>query len=158
MKIIPSAPQKKSLTNSSKKESVKAKSGSFMKMIDDNSEEEMIIASIFSDPDTVLNNLSLLAEEVDRLGEELSEKPLPENFNKYKKHIKLLLKSVTKNVEIQEITARVGITRTKLYRTAQAIDQALADLAEKILFDEKNRMDILKLTGHLKGLILDLLA
>ncbi|MGL4388117.1 MAG: DUF327 family protein [Brevinema sp.] len=158
MKIIPNAPQKKTLFSSSKKSTSKSETSSFMKMIGESSEDDLIIANLFSDPDAILNNISLLAEEVDRLGEELSETPLPENFNRYKKHIKLLLKSVSKNIEIKEITARVGITRTKLYRTAEAIDQGLADLAEKILFDEKNRMDILKLTGHLKGLILDLLA
>ncbi|MGL4561436.1 MAG: DUF327 family protein [Brevinema sp.] len=159
MKITPDTINKKqSLSTQLKKNTSKTSPSSFMEMIHESSGDESILETLFSEPDSVLSNISVLAEELDRLGAELSEKPLPENFNRYKKHIRLLLKGVGRNIEIKEITARVGFTRTKLFRTAQAIDQVLADLADKILCDEKNRMDILKLTGHLKGLILDLFA
>lgn len=159
MKIIPGSSKKNSLLSNSKKtQQTIAPKSSFITLIDESSTEESILETLFSEPDSILSNISVLAEELDKIGQELAEKPLPENFNRYKKHIRFLLKGVGKNMEIKEITARAGFTRTKLFRTAQAIDQALADLADKILFDEKNRMDILNLTNHLKGLILDLFA
>lgn len=157
MKIIPNSSNKARSTNlGSSKKQAPITTNSFSTMIDEYADDS-ILASIFSEPDHILSNISVLADELDRIGQELAEKPLPETFFRYKKHIRLLLKGIGKNVEIKEITARSGLTRTKLFRTAQAIDEVLADLAQKILNDEKNRIEILQLTNQLQGLVLDIL-
>lgn len=159
MKIIPhsSSNTKKTSQRTNHKKTQSTSIQSFLTMIDEINDEP-ILESIFREPDMILSNISILAEELDRIGQELAEKPLPENFIRYKKHIRLLLKGVSKNIEIREITARVGLTRTKLFRTAQAIDQLLADLAQKILSEEKSRIEILSLTNQLKGLIIDIIT
>ncbi|MGL5955795.1 MAG: DUF327 family protein [Brevinema sp.] len=130
---------------------------SFSQLIEEQPEES-ILESLFSESDHTLSNISVLGEELDKIGQELAEKPLPEIFYKYKKHIRLLLKGAGRNTVIQETTGRSGLTRMKLFRTAQAIDQTLGALAQRILNDEKNRIEILKLTDQLKGLILDILT
>ncbi len=157
MKIISSRESKSSsLTSSSRSKSKTISLSAFSKMVDT---EEPILETLFStSSDDALSNISVLAEEIDKLGQELAEKPLPETFNRYKKHIRLLLKGAGNNLEIREITGRSGMTRTKLFRTAQAIDDTLAQLAQKILNDEKNRIEILKLTNHLQGLIVDIIS
>ena len=161
MKIIPNyktnTSSVKSSSSRSSKKSAPMSATSFSKMVED-TPDEPILESIFSEPDHVLSNISVLADELDKIGQELAEKPLPEVFNRYKKHIRLLLKGASRNMEIRETTARSGLTRTKLFRTAQAIDEALAELAKRILNDEKNRMDILKITNQLQGLILDIIT
>ncbi|MGL4367477.1 MAG: DUF327 family protein [Brevinemataceae bacterium] len=159
MKIIPSSSSKTKKIDfptlgTKKKSSTQA---SFLQLIDHGSDEP-ILETLFSEPEQLLNNISLIGEELDKLGKELAEKPLPETFFRYKKHIRVLLKGAGRNMEMKETTARSGLTRTKLFYTVQIIDQMLGELADKILNDEKNRIEILKLTNHLKGLILDILA
>ncbi|MGL4677646.1 MAG: DUF327 family protein [Brevinema sp.] len=156
MKIINTEKSKKSFLSSPSK-SKNISPSSFSQMIEEHPEES-ILDSLFSESDHALSNISVLAEELDKIGQLLAEKPLPENFYQYKKHIRLLLKGAGRNMVIQETTGRSGLTRTKLFRTAQAIDQTLGALAQRILNDEKNRIEILKLTDQLKGLILDILT
>ncbi|SFB78142.1 Protein of unknown function [Brevinema andersonii] len=129
----------------------------FLHMMDDINDEP-ILEQMLHNSDEVLNNISLLGEELDKIGRELAEKPLPENFARYKKYIRLMVKGIVKNSITKEITARVGLTRTKLFKISQQIDQTLADLAQRILNDERNRIDILNLTDKLKGLILNILT
>ncbi len=156
MKIISSRDARNSASTASTKSKQKTLSlSAFSKMVDT---EEPILESLFSASDDALSNISVLAEEIEKIGQELSEKPMPETFNRYKKHIRLLLKSVGNNMEIRETTGRVGMTGTRLFRTTQDIDSALSQLAQKILSDEKNRIDILQLTNHLQGLILNILT
>lgn len=158
MKIIPNRNLKNNPTSlNSAKKNIPLSTLSFSQIIEEHTDEP-ILESIFSEPDFVLNNISILAEELEKIGQELAEKPLPEIFNKYKKHIRLLLKGVGRNTHIKESTGKSGLTRTKLFRTAQAIDSILADLAQRILNDEKNRIEILKLTNQLQGLVLDIIA
>ncbi|MDK2817869.1 MAG: DUF327 family protein [Spirochaetota bacterium] len=157
MKIIPHGSNKNHPAKLKSSKTKAMSSTSFSKMIED-TPDEPILESLFSNPDHVLSNISVLADELDKIGQELAEKPLPEIFNRYKKHIRLLLKGAIRNIEIRETTARSGLTRTKLFRTAQAIDEALAQLAQRILNDEKNRMEILKITNQLQGLILDIIT
>lgn len=158
MRIINSRESKNtSLSSKSKSKSTEKtiSLSAFSQMVDI---EEPLLESIFSEPEYALSNASVLAEELDKLGQELAEKPLPETFNRYKKHIRLLLKGIGKNLEIHETTGRLGLTRTSLLRTVQSIDESLSELAHRILNDEKNRIDILKLTNHLQGLILDIIT
>ena len=157
MKIIPHGSNKNHPAKLKSSKTKAMSSTSFSKMIED-TPDEPILESLFSNPDHILSNISVLADELDKIGQELAEKPLPEIFNRYKKHIRLLLKGAIRNIEIRETTARSGLTRTKLFRTAQAIDEALAQLAQRILNDEKNRMEILKITNQLQGLILDIIT
>ncbi len=156
MKIISSMEARNSKSTSSTKSKQKTLSlSAFSKMVDT---EEPILETLFSASDDALSNISVLAEEIDKIGQELVEKPLPETFNRYKKHIRLLLKSVANNTEIRETVGRVGMTGTRLLRTTQDIDDTLSQLAQKILSNEKSRIDILQLTNHLQGLILNILS
>ncbi len=142
-------------TSSTKSKQKTLSLSAFSKMVDT---EEPILETLFSASDDALSNISVLAEEIDKIGQELVEKPLPETFNRYKKHIRLLLKSVANNTEIRETIGRVGMTGTRLLRTTQDIDDTLSQLAQKILSNEKSRIDILQLTNHLQGLILNILS
>ncbi len=142
-------------TSSTKSKQKTLSLSAFSKMVDT---EEPILETLFSASDDALSNISVLAEEIDKIGQELVEKPLPETFNRYKKHIRLLLKSVANNTEIRETVGRVGMTGTRLLRTTQDIDDTLSQLAQKILSNEKSRIDILQLTNHLQGLILNILS
>lgn len=157
MRIISGTTRQKNIPSHSSPTKTEKSKKSFLHMMDDINDEP-ILELMLNNTDEVLNNISLLGEELDKIGRELAEKPLPENFARYKKHIRLMVKGIVKNSITKEITARVGLTRTKLFKISQQIDQTLADLAQKILNDERNRIDILNLTDKLKGLILNILA
>ena len=70
----------------------------------------------------------------------------------------MFVQAVQNNIEVNERTSRFSLQRgTTLYRTFESIDENLSDLAQKILSQEKNRMNVLNLVSSIKGLIIDLL-
>ncbi len=159
MKILnskESAAAKLSAKSSSSSTAVKT-STPFSQIINENHADEAVLERIFADPDTVLNRFSELAEEIDKLGSELVEKQTPEVFNKYKKHIRLLVKGIEKNSELIK-TSAPNFTSRRYFTTVSAIDEVLSDLAGKILKGERDRIVMLQLTNQMHGLVLDLLA
>lgn len=156
MKILSSLEtQQKPLGTSRKKNS--SKTGSFSRLLREQETGDILVEELFAHPDKILENVFLLSEELERAGTELAEQPTPEHFARYKKYIGLVIKSALKNMEVEIKTAQ-RLRRITEYKTVQEIDTVLGDLARRILADEKNRVDILNLTNHLKGLILSLLA
>ncbi|MGL5720845.1 MAG: DUF327 family protein [Brevinema sp.] len=156
MRIIPSF---ESLTSSVKQRSRKKSESvrGFSRLIETSQPDDHVLDSIFEDNDRVLENIYVLAEEMEKAGEELSEKPTPENFARYKKYVSLIVKGTLRNMKIEERQVRT-LSTPRIYKTVQDIDESLADLASRILGDEKSRLTLLQLTSHIKGLVMSLLA
>jgi len=110
-----------------------------------------------SDEEYNESNITKLANLIDRFGEKLSSNPTIENFNSYKKAIKLLLQLLKKNFETRETLSKMSLSKQKLYKTVEIIDQNLFELGNMILCQEKNRLSYLKLIQNIKGLIIDLI-
>jgi uncharacterized protein YaaR (DUF327 family) len=51
----------------------------------------------------------------------------------------------------------MSLSKQKLYKTVEIIDQNLFELGNMILSQEKNRLSYLKLIQNIKGLIVDLI-
>jgi len=125
-----------------------------LKNISENTPSELTefeLENISSDDIKNLTNL------IEKLGNDLSDSPTIENFNSYKKALKLLIEMVKKNFENKETISRISLSKQKLYKTIEVIDQNLSKIAELILCQEKNRLSYLNLTNNIKGLIVDLL-
>ncbi|MGL5253503.1 MAG: DUF327 family protein [Brevinema sp.] len=156
MRIIPSFDNSpSSIKQRSRKQSGSVKG--FSRLIESTQPDEQVLDSIFEDDDRVLENIYMLAEEMEKAGEDLSEKPTPEHFAKYKKYVSLIVKSTLRNMRIQERHVR-SFANPRIFKTVQDIDESLADLAGRILGDEKSRLVLLQLTTHIKGLVMSLLA
>lgn len=138
-----------------KKERPAEKSGaSFLDALQgmDSSTEVSIDPSSVSSDD--LKNLAGLIEQI---GDQLSNNPTPENFNRYKNHIRLFIHVLQENFEVKDTISRISFAKQKLYKTVESIDENLSVLAQQILSGEKNRMNHLKLINNIKGLIIDLM-
>jgi uncharacterized protein YaaR (DUF327 family) len=103
------------------------------------------------------SDLQNLAGIIQQMGESLSNNPTPENFNHYKKHIKLFITLLQDNFEIKDTISRISFSKQKLYKTVENVDAGLSELAQLILTGEKNRLSYLKLVNNIKGLIIDLI-
>lgn len=102
-------------------------------------------------------DLKSLAGRIGELGENLSNNPSPDSFNQYKKHIRLFLKVLGKNQELNIIKVRTKKARLEDRVLIEEIDRDLAEMAQLILSNEQNRLSYLKLTNNIRGLIIDLM-
>ncbi len=110
------------------------------------------------DPQSVVEqDVKNLAAMIEQYGEDLTNNPTPENFLRYKQHIKSFINIIKNNFEIKNISSRKGFTSQKLYLTIENLDEKLNDLAQLVLSREQNRISYLKLTDNIKGLIIDLI-
>ncbi len=103
------------------------------------------------------DDLKNLAGLIEQGGESLSNNPNPDNFNSYKKHIKLFISILKDNYEVKDTISRISFSKQKLYKTVETIDENLSKLAGMVLSNEKNRLNYLKLVNNIKGLIIDLI-
>lgn len=139
----------------SKGKSVKDSDGIFSDMIQEPETET-------EDIDIDLENLESgeferLSELLSQAGDTLSEEPTPDNFLKYKQTIKSFVTAIRDNMESKQTTSHRGFRKINVYQTFETIDESLAEIAQKIMNQEKDRLDYLKLVNGIRGLIVDLL-
>jgi len=103
------------------------------------------------------DDLMSLAGLIEQYGETLSNNPSPENFNLYKKHIRLFIKILQANYEVKDTVSRISFSKQKLYKTVEEVDKNLSEIAQMILSKEKSRLSYLKLVNSIKGLLIDLI-
>ncbi len=101
-------------------------------------------------------NMKNMAALIDQYGETLVDNPTPENFLRYKNHIKTFINLLKDNYEIKNITSRKGFTSQKLYLTINSVDENLNQLAQMVMSREQNRIRYLKMVDSIKGMIIDL--
>jgi uncharacterized protein YaaR (DUF327 family) len=107
----------------------------------------------FDPEDVSESDMKNLAGLIEQFGEGLSQNPTPENFMRYKKHIRVFLSIANENLEIINIRSR-----NKIHMVVEEIDSGLQKLAQLVLSGEKDRLTYLKLLGQMKGLIIDLIS
>lgn len=101
--------------------------------------------------------LNRLLGDIDRQGEILAERLTFNELVKYKKLIRAFLDEAVKNSFRNEESRswnRGG--RPKVYLLVNRIDERLSQLTEEILSREKDALNILKIVGEIKGLLIDL--
>jgi uncharacterized protein YaaR (DUF327 family) len=103
------------------------------------------------------DDLKSLGERIISLGGDLSNHPDPEAFVKYKNHIRLFLKILQGNYEVNVIRVRTRKSKFEDKVLVEQIDAGLRQIAELILSGEKDRISYLKLTNSIRGLIVDLI-
>lgn len=134
---------------SKKKEGV-----SFLDALKDiDGEDEILIEA----EDVSQEDMKSLADLIGELGESLSKEPSPESFNKYRKHIRLFIKLALDNLEVKVVRTQVTLFKAKERMTIETIDESLSQIAKLILNNEKDRLNYLKLTNNIRGLLIDLI-
>lgn len=101
--------------------------------------------------------LDRLLHSIDQLGRELSRQCSWRALMNYKERIRRFLEEIVKGG--YGIKQRQGFDRRgrmKLYKIVSEIDELMAQLAEEVLKEEKNQLEILKKIGDIKGLLVNL--
>ncbi len=103
--------------------------------------------------------LEQLMNDIKREGENLVDNKHIEVLISYKKKIKAFVsKAVDFAFEIQDKKGLTRFGRGKILKMVAQIDDAMVDLTEQFLKDERNRVKMLERVGELQGLLYNIYA
>lgn len=122
--------------------------GSFKFMLASNIEESDLQAKV-----------SALMNEISDQGKKLSKHADIRDMRKYRELVKSFLNEVvyrSHGFSRENFLDRKG--RHRVYGIIRLIDKNLDELAEALLSDEKDNMDILNKVGEIRGLLLDIIT
>jgi len=101
--------------------------------------------------------LDRLLRSIDQLGKDLSKQLSWRSLMNYKERIRRFLEEIVKGgYGIRERQGFDRRGRMKLYKIVSEIDQIMAQLAEEVMKEERNELEILKKTGDIRGLLVNL--
>lgn len=99
-----------------------------------------------------------LLDDVHSSGEQLKNRPFPEEIKQYKRAVRNFLHYIIENgYTIEEQTSGTNILKRKKFTLVQVIDQKLEQLAAGILTGQKDQLEILAKVDEIKGLLVDLM-
>jgi uncharacterized protein YaaR (DUF327 family) len=109
--------------------------------------------------------LQELLDAVHSSGDDLKNRPLPDNIKRYKQAVRNFLSYVVKNsYTVEEQISRVRIKRgtdpdswSKKYTQVQITDRKLEELAAAILSGQATQLDILGRIEEINGILVNLL-
>jgi len=120
-------------------------------------------SSAFQDMFTVANKklskaeLDQLMRSIDDMGRNLSKNMNWKNLQDYRERVRRFLEHVVKNgFTAQEKQGFDRRGRMRLYKIISQIDDMMADLAEQIVAEEKDHLEILARIGDIRGLLVNL--
>ncbi len=105
----------------------------------------------------VHEKMTRLMEDIEAQGKTLAESRTIEDLKKYKKLVREFLEEAVNNglkLEQQRGFNRRG--RTKIYKIVKQVDSKLIELTNAILDQEKKGLEVLRLVGEIKGLLINI--
>ncbi|SDN39607.1 YaaR family protein [Alkalicoccus daliensis] len=103
--------------------------------------------------------LGELLLKIEDQGKTLSESRTVDELRKYKQLVKEFLDDAVKlglNLEERKGFNRRG--RTKVYKIVREVDTKLMQLTDAVLNEQKKGLDVLKMTGEIQGLLVNIYA
>lgn len=98
-----------------------------------------------------------LMRSIDEMGKLLMKQMNWRNLQDYKERVRRFLEQVVKHgfsAKEQQGFDRRG--RMRLYKIISQIDDLMAELAEKVMADEKDQLEVLAKIGDIRGLLVNL--
>lgn len=104
-----------------------------------------------------LDALNLLISRVDTQGQKLAKQRTLENLRDYKNLVKQFVgESLNYGMQLSEKQSFNMSGGMKTHQLVEIIDQKLIELNDEVLNNEKEGIDILRLVGEIKGLLINL--
>ena len=98
-----------------------------------------------------------LMRSIDEMGKLLSRQMTWRTLQDYKERVRKFLEQVVKNgFSAKEKQGFDRRGRMRLYKIISQIDDLMAELAEKVMADEKDHLEILAKIGDIRGLLVNL--
>lgn len=107
----------------------------------------------------VYARLTELIEKIDEQGKRLSEKRTVDELRKYKELVKEFMEdAVQYGLSLEERRGFNRRGRTKIYKIVKEVDRKLLDLTDAVLQQQKSGLEILRMVGEIKGLLVNIYA
>lgn len=101
--------------------------------------------------------LDKLLRSIDQLGNQLVKQCTWRTLMNYKERIRKFLEEIVKGgYSLKERQGYDRRGRMKLYKIISEVDELMAELAEEVLKEEKNELEILRKIGDIRGLLVNL--
>ena len=100
------------------------------------------------------NDLAEMLKKINKLGEELKEKPGPEKIKEYKSRIKEYLSFVLKHY--YKLTPNYGRYSAQLLIRVEVINRKIEELTAEFIRQQKGAIDIIGRIDEIAGLLVDL--
>ena len=102
--------------------------------------------------------LQILLDDVHSSGDELKNRPFPDEIIRYKKAVRNFIHYVVENSYIlEEKTSGVNLLRRKKFTMVQVVDRKLEQLAAGIMAGQTNQMELLARIDEIAGILVNLL-
>lgn len=103
------------------------------------------------------SELDMLLRSIDQLGNQLVKQCTWRTLMNYKERIRKFLEEIVKGgYSLKERQGFDRRGRMKLYKIISEVDDLMAQLAEEVLKEEKNELEILRKIGDIRGLLVNL--
>ena len=103
------------------------------------------------------SELDTLMRSIDEMGKLLSKQMTWKTLQDYKERVRRFLEQVVKNgFSAKEKQGFDRRGRTRLYKIISQIDDLMAELAEQVMSEEKDHLEILAKIGDIRGLLVNL--
>ena len=107
--------------------------------------------------DLTLESLNQKMKEIENQGSKLVESRTVDNLRKYKKLVKDFLNDAVKNgLQLKEERGFNQYGSTRLYKLVKEVDKKLIDLTDAVLGKEAKGLDLLRMVGEIKGMLINL--
>ncbi|MDR1351774.1 MAG: DUF327 family protein [Treponema sp.] len=102
--------------------------------------------------------LRALLDDVHSLGDDLKNRPFPDEIMRYKKAVRNFIHYVVENsYTLEEKTSGVNLLRRKKFTLVQVVDIKLEQLAAGIMAGQTNQLDLLARIDEIAGILVNLL-
>ncbi|MDR2070659.1 MAG: DUF327 family protein [Treponema sp.] len=102
--------------------------------------------------------LQILLDDVHSSGDELKNRPLPDEIIRYKKAVRNFIHYVVENsYTLEEKTSGANLLRRKKFTLVQVVDRKLEQLAAGIMAGQTNQLELLARIDEIAGMLVNLL-
>ncbi|QQO09881.1 YaaR family protein [Breznakiella homolactica] len=99
-----------------------------------------------------------LLDGVHSAGDELRQRPFPEEIKKYKQAVRNFLHYIVENgYTVEEQTSGTNLLKRKKFTLVQVADRKLEQLAASIMAGQNSQLEILARLDEIAGILVDLL-
>jgi uncharacterized protein YaaR (DUF327 family) len=100
--------------------------------------------------------MDMLLRQIDDMGKQLSKQMTWKALMEYKERVRRFLQQAVKGFQAREKQGFDRRGRMRLYKILSQIDDIMAELAEMVVREEKEHLDILAKIGDIRGLLVNL--
>ncbi|GHU29880.1 hypothetical protein FACS1894172_01930 [Spirochaetia bacterium] len=142
--------------NTNSKKSAPASKSRFFRIFE-RAEESAAVSEAGADPPLSEDTIQNLLDEIHSAGDDLRNRPFPEEIRRYKQAVRNFLYKIVKNgYTTHRQISGINLAKRKRFTLVQVVDQKLEQLAAGIMAGQITQLNILARLEEIKGLLVDI--